>query len=142
MKIFSMKECIEAGIIKEVPEDIQRTKSLVNLAILRQEFWEQKHARKFSVLKIEAYYEIIKELAFALMYKEGFSSSNHLCMLAFLNDTFIHNEYEIRKVSELCRVRSDINYRGVQVPQSYLEQNEMEFKHTINLLQGRIKEIN
>lgn len=60
------------------------------------------------MLKVEAYYEIIKELIFAHMYAEGFNCTNHLCLIAYLRESIGNFEKEADKIDKLRKIRNEI----------------------------------
>ena len=91
------------------------------------------------MLKIEAYYEIIKELIFALLYKKGYNCTNHLCLTAYLAKNLADFDYEIKKIDELRQIRNEIAYRGFQSSYEYLHKNELEFKAIIIRLKEEIE---
>ncbi|MBW2981317.1 hypothetical protein KY343_00425 [Candidatus Woesearchaeota archaeon] len=137
---FSWKECIDQGIITKTTPDEERSSQMVDMADLRLEFWSKKIEDKFIALKVEAYYDIIKELIFAHLYKKGLNCTNHLCLIAFLKENFKDMDFEIQKIDELRKVRNEINYRGFSVKKDYLKRNELEFKSTIKKLKEKLKE--
>jgi hypothetical protein len=97
---MSWKECIEQNIITKDDSDIERSNQMATMANLRFEFWNKKIDDKFIALKIEAYYDIIRELIFALLYKRRFNCTNHLCLIAFLKEYIKDFDYEINKIDE------------------------------------------
>jgi len=137
---ISWKECVDQKIITKSIADDERAKQMLIMANLRFEFWNRKIEDKFITLKVEAYYDIIKELIFAHMYKNGFNCTNHLCLIAYLREKFKDFDYEIEKIDELRRVRNEINYRGFSIKKDYLERNELEFKNIITKLKEKLKE--
>jgi hypothetical protein len=137
---MSWKECIDKGIISKALPDEGRALQMMKMACLRLEFWSRKIESKFVALKVEAYYDIIKELVFAHMYKNGFNCTNHLCMIAYLKEKFKDFDFEVEKIDELRKVRNEINYRGFFVQEDYLERNELEFQSIIENLMGTLKE--
>ncbi len=92
---MSWKECIDKKIIFKIPPDLERAKQMEKTADLRYEFWDMKIKEKFSSLKVEAYYEIIRDLIFAHLYKNGFNCTNHLCLISFLKENFEDFDFEI-----------------------------------------------
>jgi hypothetical protein len=112
---------------------------MLKMALLRIEFWNKKIDDKYIALKIEAYYDIIKELIFAHMYKNGYNCTNHLCLIAYLKEKFKDFDYETEKIDELRKIRNEINYRGFQIKKDYLERNELEFKSIIQKLKESLK---
>ena len=129
---MSWKECVEEKIIIPSVPDEERSNQMLIMANLRLKFWDKKVADEFIVLKVEAYYDIIKELIFAQLYKSGYNCSNHLCLIAYLKEKIKDFDFEIQKIDELRKVRNEINYRGLAVKKDYLERNELEFKNIIN----------
>lgn len=136
---MSWKECVDAGIITKTVPDEERSKQILQMANLRLKHWNKKVADEFMALKAEAYYDIIKELIFAHLYKNGYNCTNHLCLIAYLKEKMKDFDFEIQKIDELRKVRNEINYRGIAIKKEYLERNELEFKYIIERLQ---KELN
>ena len=128
---MSWKECVDEGIITQSTPDEERSNQMLMMANLRLKFWDKKVADEFIVLKVEAYYDIIKELLFAHLYKNGYNCTNHLCLIAYLKEKIKDFDFEIQKIDELRKVRNEINYRGLTIKKDYLERNELEFKNII-----------
>lgn len=137
---MSWKECVDQNIITETVPDEERATQMLNMGNLRLEFWDKEIDDKFIALKVEAYYDIIKELIFAHIYKNGFNCINHLCLLAYLREKFEDFDFEIQKIDELRKVRNEINYRGFLVKKDYLDRNELEFKNIIKKLKDKLEE--
>ena len=128
---MSWKECVDEGIITQSTPDEERSNQMLMMANLRLKFWDKKVADEFIVLKVEAYYDIIKELLFAHLYKNGYNCTNHLCLIAYLKEKIKDFDFETQKIDELRKVRNEINYRGLTIKKDYLERNELEFKNII-----------
>ena len=135
---ISWKECVDQGIITETQADEERSNQMLQMADLRVEFWDKNVDDKFIALKVEAYYDIIKELIFAHIYKNGYNCTNHLCLIAYLKEKIQDFDFEIQKIDELRKVRNEINYRGLTVKKDYLERNELEFKNIIKRLKEEL----
>ncbi len=137
---MSWKECIDERIITKTVPDDERSNQMLQMAKLRLKFWDKKVTEEFTVLKVEAYYDIIKELIFAHLYKNGYNSTNHLCLIAYLKEKIKDFDFEIQKIDELRKVRNEINYRGIIIKKDYLERNELEFKNIIKRLKEEFNE--
>lgn len=137
---MSWKECVEKDILTESLPDEGRAAQMLAMANLRFEFWDKPVAEKFITLKVEAYYDIIKELLFAHLYKHGFNCTNHLCLIAYLREKFKDFDFETEKIDELRKARNSVNYRGFNIKKDYLDRNELEFKNIIKQLKERLKE--
>lgn len=135
---MSWKECVDQGIITETQTDEERANQMLQMANLRLELWNKKVDEKFIALKVEAYYNIIKELIFAHIYKNGYNCTNHLCLIAYLKEKIHDFDFEIQKIDELRKVRNEINYRGLTVKKDYLKRNELEFKNIIKRLKKEL----
>jgi len=130
--------CVDKKIIVETQPDVERAKQLLKIAKLRFECWSTICEDKYVVFKIEAYYDIIKELIFSHIYKKGYNCSNHLCLIAYLKEKMQDFDFEIQKIDELRKVRNEINYRGLNIKKDYLERNDLEFKNIITRLTKEI----
>lgn len=95
--------------------DQERSLHLLKMAENRHEFGSQKIDDKFTSLKAEAFYDIIKELIFSHMYKMVFKCSNHLCLIAYLQENFKNFDYEINKIDELRQLHLTINLFALKV---------------------------
>ena len=135
---MSWKECVDERIITQSVPDEERSNQMLMMANLRLKFWDKKVADEFIVLKVEAYYDIIKELLFAHLYKNGYNCTNHLCLIAYLKEKNKDFDFETQKIDELRKVRNEINYRGLTIKKDYLERNELEFKNIIKRLKEEL----
>jgi hypothetical protein len=131
---MSWKECVDKGIIFSTEKDEERSNQIFQMANIRFEFWNKNIDDKFIALKVEAYYDIIKELIFAHIYKNGYNCTNHLCLIAYLKEKIKDFDFEIQKIDELRIIRNEINYRGFVIKKDYLQKNELEFKNIIQRL--------
>ena len=82
-------ECIRQGIAKEAVPDFERAAHTTSMAMLRFEFWDRKIDPKFSALKAEAYYEIIKELIFAILYKNALTAQTMYALFLISQSTLL-----------------------------------------------------
>lgn len=138
---MNWKECLEKGIITQPGSDQERSNQMLIMADLRLKFWEKKIPDQFIVLKVEAYYDIIKELIFAHLYKNGYNCTNHLCLIAYLKEKIKDFDFEIQKIDELRKIRNEINYRGLILRKDYFERNQLEFKNIIKRLKEELNEM-
>ena len=131
--------CLEQGIVTRTKKDPERASRMLKMATLRMRFWDGPIKGEFAALKVEAYYDIIKELIFAHLYQSGYNCSNHLCLISYLRETFHHFDEEASRIDSLRKMRNDISYKGLIVSSGYLELNEPEFRHIITELKQRLK---
>lgn len=133
--------CIKEKIIIEDDKDINRAKSLLNLANLRGEFWKEKYDQRYNFLILEGLYETIKELLTAIINLCGYKSSSHECLIAFFKDRYPDNGYEADIIDTMRKIRNSINYRGIYTDDEFLKKNKLEIFHIIELLQRKIKDL-
>src|SRR3989344_8320947 len=136
MEKISWKDCIQKKIIFKIRPNRNKAIEMLRVADLRFEFWNKKIDGRFTALKVEAYYDIIRDLIFAHLYEDGFNCTNHKCLIAYLRYIMPDFDYEINKIDELRRIRNQISYRGVFIDESYLTKNELEFQHIIKTLKN------
>ena len=83
---MSFKECVDNRIITKTAPDPERSAQMVKMADIRFKFWNKKIDDEFVALKVEAYYDIIKELIFAILYKKGYNCQNNICLISYIKD--------------------------------------------------------
>ena len=66
-------------------------------------------------------------------------SDNHECLISFFKKYYNYG-YEVGIIHELKNIRNNIYYKGAFVKKSYLDKNELEFNHIIELLKKLISE--
>lgn len=141
MEKISWKDCIQKKIIFKIRPNQNKAIEMLRVADLRFEFWNKKTDGKFTALKVEAYYDIIRDLIFAHLYEDGFNCTNHKCLIAYLKYIMPDFGYEVNKIDELRGIRNQISYRGVFIDKSYLIKNELEFQHIIKTLRNSLKSV-
>jgi uncharacterized protein (UPF0332 family) len=125
--------------VKKVQPDRERIASILKMCQVRQRVTEEIMLDDQTASVIAAdYYEVIKELLTALLLKHGLKSDNHECLMSFFKNKYPAYDYEINVIYQLRDVRNRVSYEGVFVQKSYIEMNELEFKHIIQLLEKLI----
>jgi len=132
--MITWEECVERGIIQKIGSNPEIANKMFAMASLRLEFLDRDMEEKYTSLKIEAYYDIIKELIFANLYREGYNCSNHICLIAYSKIRFDFFKEEIRVINNIRKLRNDISYRGENISNGFLIQNEVKFKKIIKKL--------
>ena len=139
-EIMDYEKCKKEHLQKVEP-DTDKINSILKVAGVRLRAIQQitKDAETTSII-VEGYYEIIKELLVALLLKNGLKSDNHECLISFLKAKYPNYDYESLIIHELKNIRNRINYDGIFVNPSYLNNNEHEFSHIIELLKQLISD--
>ena len=129
-------------IIKIAP-DIEKAKSLLQMAQDRESFINSVNFDKFLTGKIESYYEVIKELATALALTEGVKAEGegaHKELIDFLFENKFITEYELGFIQDLRVKRNKSFYERKQINLSYLESRESTILQIISKLKSILKE--
>ena len=137
-EIMNWKICLKDHI-KKVEPDKDKIKSIQKMSSIRLRVTKSiKLDEETASIIATDYYEIIKELLIALLLKNGLKSSNHECLLSFFKHTFPQYRYEASIVHQLKDVRNRVSYDGIFVKKDYISNNQLEFEHIIELLNGLI----
>jgi D-arabinose 1-dehydrogenase-like Zn-dependent alcohol dehydrogenase len=90
---------------------------------------------------IEQYYEIIKELATAVMYLDGLKTLSHRALISYLEinhrNSFEKDEFFL--MDELRKLRNNIVYYGERVEKTFLLNKESKIKTIIEKLIRLVK---
>ncbi|HDR53682.1 MAG TPA: hypothetical protein ENN60_03370 [archaeon] len=126
--------------VRQVHPNKARAKSLLKMAYVRLEEVQTKDREKFASLAVEAYYEIMKEVATALMSIEGRQTSSHEALVAYLKHTFPQfSRSEILLIDRLRKLRNAINYKGFFVTPDFLKRNEPRILNLISKMIDLLK---
>ena len=143
MRRETFQECLDKEHLFETGDkDTAMAEELVKLAEHRESFWKSvtEKAKAYPSLFFEGYYEIIKELATAILLLEGWKSLNHECLFAFLKEKKQDLELDFEYLLELKDLRNSIDYRGVQVGYVLWQKNELKMQLTINKLKESVQQ--
>ncbi len=143
MKRETFQECIKKEHLFETGQsDKAMAEELLNLAEHRERFWEsvKVKSKEFPSLFFEGYYEIIKELASALLLTDGWKALNHECLFAYLKEKKQELEIDFEYLLQLKDLRNSIGYRGVCVSYALWSENELKMKLMIKRLKEFTKE--
>ena len=84
---------------------------------------------------LEEYYEIIKELLTAIMYKSGFKTLSHKALIEFAKENIkILTSSDISLIDELRIKRNNIVYYGDIITKEFLKTREESIKKIIDKL--------
>ncbi|MBU2637763.1 MAG: hypothetical protein KJ955_02220 [Nanoarchaeota archaeon] len=135
-------ECVRQNTLVETgKKDEMKARQLLALAEHREQFWKEANlAGKYPSLYLEGHYEIIKELCTAILAAEGWISSDHECMFAYIRqkeDLAIDIDYLL----ELKGVRNNIDYKGMMITSNIWNGNELIIRLTIKALKDYLTQI-
>lgn len=135
-------ECTKGGLLTETGEkDHNKAKELLALADHKAAFWKaiEEKAQLYPSLFIEGQYEIIKELATAILCLDGWKADNHDCLFQYLIEKKQNLELDFDYLAELRKLRNRIDYHGIKVSYDLWKQNKMKIQLTIATLKEHIK---
>ncbi len=136
---MNFDDCLKNKSVKKVSGGEETGKSLLRLVEAR--LVEVKKMEN-PTLKVEAYYEILKELITILLFNEGYKSYSHECLISFLEKKFHDriNDGQIELIDQLRLLRNDIAYKGVFIDNDFLNRNEGEILAIVNLLKNLVRD--
>jgi len=132
-------------IIKITP-DREKAASILNMVKNRKEFISSANIERFPTIAVENYYEIIKELATAILLLDGVKATGesvHKETIDALSEYRQIEEWEINLIDDLRLKRNKSSYEGKQINISYLENKKDKIIQIIekleNLLRRKLK---
>lgn len=117
--------------IFKITKDERRANALIEMAKDRFKNMNFKEAYR----TIEEYYEIIKELITAFMYKSGFKTLSHKSLIEFAFENIKSlSRQELELIDELRVKRNNIVYYGEKVSIEFLKSREDSIKKIVTKL--------
>ncbi|MDP2925016.1 MAG: hypothetical protein Q8N99_01460 [Nanoarchaeota archaeon] len=130
-------------MIIRITPDKEKVKSILQLIREREDFVSTINHEKFSTNASENYYEIIKELANALLLLDGLKTTGeyaHKDLIDYLINYKEFTESDIFFMNDLRIKRNNGAYDGKKVEPSYLINNKNRILQLIEKLKKIIKD--
>lgn len=124
----------------KIQPDIEKAKSLIKLAELREQKIKVLQEDIYSSLLTETYYEICKELITALLFCDGYKTLSHKDLIGYIKQTNKFSEKEIYQIDDLRIKRNKLVYYGIFTNKSFLERNKKDYKLIISKLKIILQE--
>ena len=106
---------LEEGSVKKITPNISLVKSLVSDAIKRLNFYKKlKLNNKNSKYVLENIYESLRELADAILIKDGYKSYSHEASIVYLLKYNL-SSIDINKFDNFRKIRNNSKYYGKPV---------------------------
>lgn len=122
---------MEKDEIFKITPDERRASALIDMAKDRYKNINFKEPYR----TIEEYYEIIKELLTAFMYRKGFKTLSHKSLIDFARSNMkLLSSSELSLVDELRIKRNNIVYYGEKVSREFLNSRQDSIKEIIEKL--------
>ncbi len=110
---MDLDECIKKKLVKDVSVDINRIKSIREIANIKIES-ASILPKEHYISKITLYYDALREFLECIALEKGYKIYNHECYTAFLKE--ILNESDLGdSFDKLRKIRNGINYYGQKV---------------------------
>lgn len=123
-------------IIKIAP-DKEKANSIQRIVKIREDFLEKSDIKEYSTILAENYYEVIKELATAILLTEGLKTIGENAHKELIDALSIYKEFsqeEIFIIPDLRMKRNKSSYEGKPINQDYLLTKVETFKKIIEKL--------
>lgn len=120
-----------------ISPDFEKAKSIKLMIEDRETFLREINLERFSTIAAENYYEIIKELATAIILTDGLKSigeNAHKDLIDYLINYNILHEEEIFLIHDLRIKRNLSSYEGKQINKDFLTLKKKRFTNIINKL--------
>ncbi|MBI5002927.1 hypothetical protein HZC31_06050 [Candidatus Woesearchaeota archaeon] len=135
----SWKACIAKKYITKTKPNRSMAIQMERMALLREDFLQHHVDQKYIVLKLEAYYDIVKELLYSNLYKNGYTCSNPQCLVGYFEHHLRGFKKEYGLIEELFSLKLKMHRIPPQKIQDFLQKNEELLKKTISLLKERLR---
>lgn len=129
-------------MIIKVSPDKEKVKSILQLTREREDFVLTIDHKKFSTNASENYYEIIKELANALLLLDGLKTTGEYAHKDLIDYLINYNEFiesDVLFMNDLRIKRNNSAYDGKKIDPSYLINNKSRIVEIIERLKKIIK---
>ena len=107
--------------VRAVKADIEMAKSILKMMEIRINAVGILDKDEFVSLKLEGYYEIIKEAITALMAVDGYKTLSHEVLVGYLKEFFSEfPESDIILIDNIRGLRNKIVYKGFFIDKDYI----------------------
>ena len=124
----------------KISPDKEMVKSILAMAEIRESRIQETDLSKFASLLVEDYYEVIKELATAVMNLDGYKTTSHKTLFFWLKKSYTDfTDEEMQILDNLRIMRNDVVYEGFFVKTQYLERKLEIITKVISKLKSIIR---
>ncbi len=134
----SWKDCIAKKYVTKTKPNRSMAIQMERMALLRDDFLQHHVDQKYIILKLEAYYDIVKELLYAHMYKNGYACTTPQCLVGYFEHHLHGFKKEYALIEELFAMKLKMHKIPPKQIQDFLQKNENLLKQTILLLKERM----
>lgn len=130
-------------MIIKISPDSEKARSIFSMAKLREQQLKELDITKFSTIIAENYYEVIKEMATAILLIKGIKATGEYAHKDLIEQALKYNlvdDFEHSLLDDLRNKRNKSQYEGKQIEVSYLENNQNAFDKIIIKLKKILEE--
>lgn len=125
----------------KVAIDKNKVGSILKMVEIRLKRVQNTRDEEFASLLVEDYYELIKELATAVLNLEGYKTLSHKLLFDVLAKRFnVFTDAEIDVIDDLRKTRNRIVYDGFFVKQQYISSRMSSVQKIVEKLRRNIEE--
>lgn len=131
---MSWENCLKRYVIRKEP-DVRRALGIKETAKERLNYIKKEFP---CFIRVESYYEIVKEFLIALMLIKGLKSRNHECVVSFFVNEYGEMQSDAELIHLLKRKRNEIQYEGKRPKENFLNDKEEKIAKIIRFLESEI----
>lgn len=139
-KQLSWSQAISKKIFTKNPVNRKLSVQLLHMAEIREEFLREPFNPMFAPLRLEAYYDIVRELILAHLAKRGWECSTISALPGYVEKHFHEFKEQAKVISELFAMKTQIHVYDNKRISVYLQKNEQMLKETIAVLKAKLHE--
>ncbi len=138
MNNLSWKALLKQKVIKKTSPDTSAQIQMQRMELLREEFLEETVHEKFQMFRFETYYDCIKDLLYAHLYKKGYSSEHEKYLPLFAKEHLPHFKKENEIIKEVFAMKAAIHRKKPEEIKKYLDNNEESLKGVMEKLKEEL----
>lgn len=140
LKTISWKQALAKKVFSKTTPNRRLSLQLLHMAEIREDFLRGKIDQKFIALRLEAYFDVIRELLLAHLYKNGWQCTNQFLLPLYAEHHFHQFHAESKAIKLLFYMKQKIHQYEYQKIADYLQKNEEILFETIAILKERLHE--
>ena len=138
MTTLSWKALLKQKVIKKTSPDTSAQIQMQRMELLREEFLEETLEGKFQIFRFETYYDCIKDLLYAHLYKKGYSCEHEKYLPLFAQEHLPHFKKENEFIKEIFAMKAAIHRKKIVEIKKYLEKNEEKLREVMEKLKDKM----
>lgn len=138
MTYLSWKALLKQKVIRKTSKDTSAQIQMQRMELLREEFLQETLDEKFLIFRFETYYDCIKDLLYAHLYKKGYSCENEKYLPLFAKEHLSHLKEEYEIIKNVFAMKAAIHRKKQEQIKKYFAKNESALKKVMKKLKEEI----